>query len=398
MAINKSFKIPKPRWPLEWLKSHDEYYYLEPIKELRNGRVVVDGRGEMIMLSSYSYLGLLGHPKIEQAAKSAIDEFSTGTHGVRPLSGTLTLHNQLEDRIAQFKQADAAVVFSSGYVTNVSTISALLSRGDAIICDKLNHASIVDGCLLSGAKLFRFNHNDMEQLERCLINANIHNNILVVTDAVFSMDGDIINLPAVSKLCRKYRAFLMVDEAHSIGVLGKTGHGIEEHFNLPSDAVDIKMGSLSKTIPSSGGYVAGNKELIFLLKHEARGFVYSASLAPAQTSAALTAFDIIEDEPERISALQRNETYFKNKLLSYGLDLLNTETAIIPIICGENEAAWTLAKLCQDQGLFIQGIPSPVVPQGKARLRCIITASHTQQDIDYSLDVIKKSCQKVGIL
>jgi len=397
-TTQRMFQLPEMLWPVEWARERGLYFYLEPVKELRDGRVVVEGRGEMIMLSSYSYLGLLGHPQIEAAAKEAIDRFSTGTHGVRLLAGTLTLHNELEQRIARFKDAEAAVVYSSGYVTNLSTISTLVRRGDLVICDKLNHASIVDGCLLSGARFLRFRHNDMEHLEQRLAQADPGANKLVAVDAVFSMDGDIINLPEVSRLCRQYGALLMVDEAHSLGVLGQAGHGIEEHFGLPPEAVDVKMGTLSKTIPSVGGYIAGSAKLIELLKHQARGFIFSAALPPAQVGAALAAFDVIEQEPERVASLQHHMAYFRDRLQALGFDTLNTESAIVPVICREDEKAWTMAKLCQDEGLFVQGIPWPVVPQGTARLRCIVTAAHTPEDIERCLEVIERAGRSTGVI
>jgi glycine C-acetyltransferase len=352
----------------------------------------------MIMLSSYSYLGLLGHPRINTAAKEAITQFGTGTHGVRLLSGTLNLHSELENRIAHFKETDAAIVFSSGYITNLSTISALVQQGDLIICDKLNHASIVDGCRLSGARFITYRHNDMEHLEQVLLQTEPEVNKMVVADAVFSMDGDILNLPEVAQLCRQYGALLMVDEAHSLGMLGRTGHGIEEYFDLPPDTIDVKMGTLSKTIPSIGGYIAGSHKLIELLRHQARAFIFSAALPPAQTAAALASFDVIEEEPERIDLLQTNAANFINHLHRIGFDTLNTETAIIPIICGDEKRAWMMAKYCQENGLFIQGIPYPVVPRGTARLRCIVTAAHTPDDLNYSLDVIEKAGKLSGIL
>ena len=271
---------PSLLWDLDYYKTEGLYFYLEQVEEiLPNGRVMVKDHGEMIMLGSYSYLGLIGHPKIESAAKAAIEQFGTGTHGVRLLAGTLPIHNQLEERIARFKRTDAAITFSSGYVTNVGTISSLLRRNDVVISDKINHASIVDGCLLSMGKMVRFRHNDMDHLETRLKQTPTDVRKLVVVDAVFSMDGDIINLPRVHELCRQYGAYLMVDEAHSIGVLGKYGHGIEEHFGMPPDSIDIKMGTLSKTIPSAGGYVAGSHDLINFLRHEARGFIFFSSLA-----------------------------------------------------------------------------------------------------------------------
>jgi len=254
-------------------------------------RVRVQGR-EMLMFASYSYLGLLGHPKINAAAKAAIDEFGTGTHGVRTLAGSLDLHAELEEDLARFKQTEDAITFSSGYVTNLTAVSTLVGRHDAVICDKLNHASIVDGCLLSGAEFVRFRHNDMDDLGRCLQRAEGKGTRLVVVDAVFSMDGDIINLPRMVELCHEHRARLMVDEAHSVGVLGRTGRGIEEHFGLGS-VIDLKMGTLSKTIPSVGGYLAGGRDLIHLIRHTSRAYIFSAALPPAQTAAAKAALEVM---------------------------------------------------------------------------------------------------------
>lgn len=375
------------------------YFYLKATEELLpNGRVYVQGHGEMIMLGGYSYLGLIHHPRIDAAAQAAITKYGTGTHGVRLLAGTLDLHNQLEARIAAFKQTEAALTMSSGYVTNLATISALLRRGDTVICDKLNHASIVDGCQLAMAEFTRFRHNDMDHLEYRLQRANKNGRTLVVADSVFSMDGDIVDLPAVSELCRKYDAYLMIDEAHSIGVLGATGHGIEEHFGVPSDTVDIKMGTLSKSIPSVGGYIAGEADLIKYLKHLARGFIFSAALPPAQAAAAMEAFDVIEAEPERIAALQRNYHHFAQRLREAGFDLLQTKTAIMPVLCGEIDTALQLAKYCQDRDIFVQAIIAPVVPLGSARLRACVCATHTMEDIDYCADVLIEGGRLLNIL
>lgn len=390
---------PDMLWDIEHYKEEGLYFYLEATQEmLPNGRVNVINYGEMIMLGGYSYLGLIGHPKINEAAKAAIDHYGTGTYGVRLLAGSLKLHNDLEARIAEFKQADGAITMSSGYVTNLATISSLLRRGDTVICDKLNHASIVDGCLLSMAKFVRFRHNDMDHLEMRLKQADKNGRVLVIADAVFSMDGDIIDLPEMHRLCKKYGAYLMIDEAHSVGVIGKTGHGIEEHFGMPADAIDIKMGTLSKTIPSAGGYVAGNHELINFLKHEARAFIFSAALPPASAAAAKAAFDVIEEEPWRVEKIQTNYLHFANKLKEAGYNLLYTETAIVPVVCGATESAAKLAKYCRDHGIFVQAIVAPVVPEGLARLRACISAAHTMEDIDYCADVIIEGGQKLGII
>lgn len=388
---------PPMLWDVDFYKEQDLYFYLEEVEEiLPHGRVRVAGHGEMIMLGSYSYLGLIGHPAIDRAAKEAVDRYGTGTHGVRLLAGTLKIHNKLEDRLAQFKKADGAITFSSGYVANLATISALLRRGDVVLCDKLNHASIVDGCLLSQAVFRRFRHNDMEHLEKRLRETQDADRVLVIVDAVFSMDGDVINLPEVSRLCDEYGAYLMVDEAHSIGVLGKTGHGIEEHFGLPADAVDIKMGTLSKTIPSAGGYVAGNRELIKFLKHEARGFVFSAALPPASAAAACAALDVIESEPERVEALQRNYSHFRSSLQEAGFDLLNTETAILPVMCYDIERAVRLARYCQERGIFVQAVIAPVVPDGQSRLRATVSASHRIEDLDYCVETLVAGAEEIG--
>jgi glycine C-acetyltransferase len=248
------------------------------------------------------------------------------------------------------------------------------------------------------AKFVRFRHNDMDHLERRLQEAGTDGRVLVITDAVFSMDGDIIDLPGVSKLCKKYGAYLMIDEAHSIGVIGRTGHGIEEHFDMPPDTVDIKMGTLSKTIPSAGGYIAGSQKLITFLKHEARAFIFSAAVPPASAGAAKEAFDVIEDEPWRVEKVQTNYKGFADKLLAAGFDLLQTETAIVPVICGSTPSAAALAKHCQDNGIFVQAVVAPVVPDGLARLRTCVSAAHTLEDLDYCADVIIEGGRKLGII
>jgi len=378
------------------LREAEWYFYLQPLEELDGPWVTVSGR-RMLLFAGYSYLGLLGHPKIEAAAQDAQARYGTGTHGVRLLAGTLPLHDELEQTIARFKKAEAAIVYSSGYVTNLSTVAALVGRHDVVICDKFNHASIVDGCLLSQARFLRFRHNDMAGLERRLQQADPDAGRLVVVDAVFSMDGDVINLPEVSRLCREYGALLMVDEAHSLGVLGETGHGIEEHFGL-EDAIDLHMGTLSKTIPSVGGYIAGSQELIAYLKHTARGFFFSAALPPAQVAAANASFEVIEEEPGRVKTLQRNVELFLRGLGARGFDTLDSETPIVPIICGEDERAFQMTKLCQEEDIFVLPVVSPAVPVGLARLRANVTAAHSEEDIAYALDVFERAGKEVGVL
>ncbi len=379
------------------LKENDLYYYNIPVEEIKGGaRVIVKGR-EMGMYASYSYLGLIGHPRINAAAKAAIDKFGTGTNGVRLLAGTLTIHTELEETIAAFKHAEAAVTYSSGYSTNLTVISTLMGRGDFVISDKLNHASIVDGCLMSGAEFRRFRHNDMAHLEGLLKNAPPEVAKLVIADSVFSMDGDIIDLPKMVELCKKYNAWLMIDEAHSVGVLGAKGTGIEEHFNLYG-AIDIKMGTLSKTIPSVGGYVAASKEIITCLRHASRAYIFSAALPPAQAAAANEAFKVILDEPWRIERLNQNTKQFINGLKSMGFDTMLTETAIVPVLCGDDDTAFAMTREAQHNDVFVLPVVSPAVPEGQARLRATVTAAHEPSEIERAMDVIGEAGKKLGII
>ncbi len=382
---------------VEWGRTEGIYMYNRPVQELLGGaKVRVDGR-EMLMFASYSYLGLIGHPRISAAAKAAIEKYGTGTHGVRTLAGSLPVHQELEETIAAFKGAEAAIVFSSGYVTNLAVISALVRRGDYVITDKYNHASIVDGILLSGAKMLRFPHNDMAALERRLQQVPSGAAKLVVADAVFSMDGDIFDLPKAVELCRKYDAWLMIDEAHSVGVLGKTGRGIEEHFGL-GGVVDIKMGTLSKTIPSVGGYVAARREVVDYLRHAARGYIFSAALPPAQAAAAAEAFRVILDEPWRIEKLRANARQFIHGLRERGFDTLQTETAVVPVLCGEDETAYRFSRAAFDRGLFVLPVVSPAVPKGLARLRATVTAAHEPAEIEWAMDRLAEAGREVGVL
>lgn len=378
------------------IREQDLYYYNQPVSELRGGaRVIINGR-EMGMFASYSYLGLVGHPRINAAAQEAVARYGTGTHGVRTLAGTLDLHRELEATIADFKQTEAAVTYTSGYVTNLTVVSTLVGRGDYVISDKLNHASIVDGCLMSGAKFLRFRHNDMAALEQRLQQAS-GGAKLVVADSVFSMDGDVIDFPRMVELCQQYGAWLMIDEAHSVGVLGETGRGIEEHFGLEG-VIDIKMGTLSKTIPSVGGYVAGRADLIEYLRHASRAYIFSAALPPAQAAAALEAFKVILDEPWRVEKLRKNADQFINGLKSRGFDTLYTETAIVPVICGTDESAYMMTQYSQKQDVFVLPVVSPAVPPGLARLRATVTAAHEPEDIEHAMNVVEAAGKTVGVI
>ncbi|MEP0806775.1 MAG: aminotransferase class I/II-fold pyridoxal phosphate-dependent enzyme [Chloroflexota bacterium] len=379
------------------LQENGLYFYNQPVTEILPGmKVRVNGR-EMGMYASYSYLGLINHPRINEAAKKAVDKYGTGTNGVRTLAGTLAIHNELEETIAHFKHAEAAITYSSGYATNLTVVSTLMGRGDYVFSDKLNHASIVDGCLMSGAEFRRFRHNDMEHLEGLLRNAPPDVAKLVIADSVFSMDGDIIDLPKMVELCKKYNAWLMIDEAHSVGVLGKRGTGIEEHFDMYG-AIDIKMGTLSKTIPSVGGYVAASKDIITYLRHASRAYIFSAALPPAQAAAANEAFKVILDEPWRIERLNQNTKQFIGGLKSMGFDTMLTETAIVPVLCGDDNTAFAMTRECQHNDVFVLPVVSPAVPEGLARLRATVTAAHEPSEIERAMEVIGEAGKKLGLI
>jgi glycine C-acetyltransferase len=379
------------------LKEADLYYYNQAVTEMLGGsKVLVRGR-TMDMFASYGYLGLIGHPRINAAAKAAVDRYGTGTHGVRTLAGTLEIHNELEETISHFKHTESAITYSSGYATNLTVVSTLLGRHDYVFSDRLNHASIVDGCMMSGAKFVRFKHNDLNDLERVLEEAPASSAKLIIADSVFSMDGDIIDLPRVVELAKKHHAWLMIDEAHSVGVLGKTGTGIEEHFGM-GDVIDIKMGTLSKTIPSVGGYVAGRTDMINYLRHASRAYIFSAALPPAQAAAANEAFKVILDEPWRIEKLTANGQQFINGLKSRGFDTMLTQTAIVPVLCREDDLAYSLTAEVQKRDIFVLPVVSPAVEQGKARLRATVTAAHETADIERAMNIIAEEGKKLGII
>jgi glycine C-acetyltransferase len=378
------------------LKEQNQYFYLQEIDKIEDPFVWVKGK-KKLMLASYSYLGLLQHPRINQAAKEAIDQFGTGTHGVRILAGTETIHNDLERYIAHFKHREQAIVYSSGYVTNLATISTLFHRGDAVICDKFDHASIVDGCLLSGAEFIRFNHNSLSDLERCLQKSQEYRNRCIIIDSVYSMDGDIAPLPEIIQLAKQYNTILMVDEAHSLGVLGEKGTGIEEYFHIEGQ-IDILMGTLSKVIPAIGGYITGDTDLINFLKHTARGFVFSAALPPPTVAAAKMAFQIILDEPWRIQKLNDNVHYFLNNLHKVGFNTLQSQTAIIPLIIGEEQKTMEVTRFMQERNIFVLPVVTPAVPPNTSRLRMNVTASMDYEHLDAVIEQLIEANKVFHIL
>lgn len=344
----------------------------------------VEVEGErLLMMSGYSYLGLAGDPRLAAASTAAVDTYGTGAHGVRALAGTTPLHSELEASLARFLGREAGLVFGSGYAANVGTIGALCGPEDHIFVDKLDHASIVDGCKLSGASITRFRHNDPAHLDARLRAAPVSGIRLVIVDSVYSMDGDIAPLPALREVCDRHGALLMVDEAHALGVIGETGRGIEEHF--PGVRADIKLGTLSKGIPSMGGWVVGSAELIYHLRYAARPFLFSAALAPAQAAAAIEALRVLEAEPWRVTHIRDESARFREAMAGLGLDTGASETAVVPLIIGTDIATYDFATLCRENGVVALPVVTPAVQNGLARTRIALTAAHTPAHVDEAI-------------
>lgn len=373
----------KTHWDIDYLRENDIYTWFQEIeRELDKGWVVVNGK-KMLMLGGYSYLGLNKNSRINQAANAAIERFGTGMSGSRFLAGTTELHTKLEKKIAKLHGKEDAMLLTSGYLTNVSTIAALVGKNDYILSDKLNHASIIDGARYSQAKLVRYKHNDPGSLEAALNKIPASAKRLVITDSVFSMSGEVVDLPEIIQVCKKHGALLMVDECHSMYVLGERGGGIVEYFGINPDDIDITMSTLSKAIPASGGYITASREIIDYLKHESRGFIYSIALSSVMTSVALEALDIFEESRgELVKKLHDNTKTFIDALRSYGVQAgEGSVTSIVPILVGDANLAALLARKCQENGLYIHAVFPPVVPPGKAILRASITAEHDTNDL-----------------
>ena len=356
-----------------------------------------DGR-EVINLASNNYLGLANHRKLIEVAVAATYAFGVGSGAVRTIAGTMRIHMELEERIARFKNVEACVVFQSGFAANAGTVSAILGKEDFILSDELNHASIIDGARLSRATIKVFRHKDAAHCEQLLQELeNTPGHKLVITDGVFSMDGDIGPVNKLAALAEKYGAIMMVDDAHASGVLGRNGRGSVDHFGMHG-RVDVQVGTLSKAIGVLGGYVCGSRDLIEFLYHRARPFLFSTSHPPAVAAACLAAFDVLEEEPQRIEALWDNTRYFKKGLTNAGFDTGISETPITPVIVGEAAKAYELSRELFAEGVLATGIGFPTVPKGKARVRTIVTATHTKVELDRALDVFRKVGRKLGIL
>jgi len=387
---------------LDELKQKGTYFRLRVLDDMQAPVCTYDGK-QVINLASNNYLGLTAHPKLREAAIQATKDYGVGSGAVRTIAGTMKIHMELEEKIARFKNVEACVVFQSGFTANAGTVSSILGKEDFIISDELNHASIIDGARLSRAKIKVFRHKDAAHAEEILKEIeNEPGRKLLITDGVFSMDGDIGPVDKLCDLADKYGAIMMVDDAHASGVLGRNGRGSVDHFHCHG-RVDVQVGTLSKAIGALGGYVCGSRDLIDFLYHRARPFLFSTSHPPSVTATCIAAFDLLESEPERIERLWENTRYFKAQLAKLGFNIGGvttpaSETPITPIIVGDGRKTMDFSKALFEAGVMATGIAFPTVPEGKARIRTIMTSEHTRAQLDQALDVLAKTAKKLGIL
>ena len=387
---------------LKELRAKGTYFRLRVLDDEQAPVCTFDGR-RVINLASNNYLGLTTHPKLREAALEATRRYGVGSGAVRTIAGTMKIHMELEEKIARFKNVEACVVFQSGFTANAGTVSAILGKDDYIVSDQLNHASIIDGARLSRAKILVFEHKNMADAESKLASIKDQpGRKLLITDGVFSMDGDIGPLPALCELAEKYGAIMMVDDAHASGVLGRNGRGTIDHFNVYG-RVDVQVGTLSKAIGALGGYVCGSHDLIEFLYHRARPFLFSTSHPPSVAATCMAAFDVLEQEPERIARLWDNTRFWKHELALLGFDIGGrttpaSETPITPIIIGDAKRTMEFSRELFEEGVLGTGITYPTVPEGKARVRTIMTATHTREELERGLEVLKKVGKRTGIL
>ena len=372
------------------------YPYFTPIESVQDHRVQIDGK-EFIMIGSNGYLGLASDPRMKEAAIAAVKKYGTTCSGSRFLNGTLDIHVKLENDLAHFFHKDQAIVFSTGFQSCLGIISSLSFKDDFILIDRQNHASIVDGTRLSFAQVKKYKHNDMDDLERLLAGLPANKGRFIVVDGVFSMEGDLSNLPEIVRLKKKYNARLMVDDAHGIGALGKNGRGTTEHFGVLAD-VDLLMGTFSKSFASLGGFVAGPYDAVTHIKHSARSFIFSASMTPAAVASAQTALDIIKKEPQRREHLQAITHRVLTGFKKMGLDTGNSNTPVIPVIIGEDEKCFAFWKALYDNRLFANPVISPATPPGRALIRTTYMATHTHEDIDIVPEVFEKCAREFGLI
>ena len=370
------------------IKKHGYYPFFREIESAQDTEVIIKGK-KVLMFGSNSYLGLTNHPKIKEASIDAIKKYGTGCAGSRFLNGTIDLHIQLEKVLADFVGKPAAIVFSTGLQSNLGTVSALTGRNDYILIDELDHASIIDGCRLSFSKIIKYRHNDIDDLESELQSLPSEAIKLIVVDGVFSMEGDIVNLPHLVQVAERYSANIMVDEAHSIGVMGKHGSGVSSRFGLTNN-IDIIMGTFSKSLASVGGFIASDENTINYLKHQSRSLMFSASISPANAASALAAIDIVKSEPERIERLWRNTWYAIKSLKDLGFDVGKTETPIIPIYIRDDVKTFKITKMLQEEGVFVNPVVSPAVRSDSSLIRFSLMATHTRKQIDEAIGKIDK--------
>ena len=372
------------------------YPYFRKIESEQDTEVIIDGR-RVLMFGSNAYLGLTNHPKLKEAAIAATEKYGTGCAGSRFLNGTLDSHLELEQRLAQFVGKDDAIIFSTGFQVNLGVISCLLGREDYIIWDELDHASIIEGIRLSFAKSFKFRHNDMASLERRLAQCAPDKVKLIIVDGVFSMEGDVCNLPEIVKLAERYNATVMVDEAHGFGVLGQNGRGVCNHYGL-TDKVDLIMGTFSKSFASLGGFIAGDKILINYLRHHARSYIFRASCTLASIAAAGAALDIMLSEPERLDHLWELTRYALERFRALGFEIGNTSTPIIPLFIRNNEATFCITRDVFEEGVFVNPVVSPAVAPEDTLIRFSLMATHTKEQLDFAIDKLHKVFVKNGVL
>jgi 8-amino-7-oxononanoate synthase len=368
------------------------YPYFHVLNSGQDTEVLINGK-RTIMIGSNNYLGLTSDERVKEAAIKALEKYGSGCSGSRFLNGTLDLHIELETEIGKFLGKDDVIAFSTGFQANLGILSAIAGRNDYIISDRGNHASIVDGCRLSFARMIKYNHNDMEDLERALKAVPEKAGKIIVSDGVFSMEGDICNLPEMVKLAEKYGARIMVDDAHGIGVVGKHGRGTAEYYGL-EDKVDLIVGTFSKSLASLGGFVAGSSDVMHYVRHVSRPFIFSASISPSNAAAALEALRILENEPERVKRLWDMGDYMRKGFNELGIDIGKSETPIIPVMTYEDIQTFYIAKQLLEEGVYVNPVISPAVNPGEALLRTSYTATHTTEQLDYALDKFKKVFKK----
>ncbi|MDB5130273.1 MAG: serine palmitoyltransferase [Mucilaginibacter sp.] len=371
------------------------YPYFRPIESGQDTEVIIDNK-RVLMFGSNSYLGLTNHPKIKEASKKAIDKYGTGCAGSRFLNGTLDIHIELENRLAKYVGKEAAVLFSTGFQVNLGVLSCVTGRNDYLILDEYDHASLIDGSRLSFSKVIKYTHNDMEDLQRKLSILPEEAVKVIAVDGIFSMEGDIVKLPEIVQVAEQYGANIMVDDAHSLGVIGHNGAGTASHFGL-TDEVDLIMGTFSKSLASLGGFIASDAATIDYLKHRARALMFSASMTPGSVASVIAALDIIESEPERITKLWDNTNYAMKLLLEEGFDLGPTESPILPIYVRDNHKTFLVTKFLQNEGIFVNPVVSPAVPSDSSLLRFSLMATHTFEQIDEAVEKIAKAFKEVGV-